>query len=105
MAQNYEIDHDASLQAVKKMSEQVQAIRGTAGQILASVDAVKSGWMGTAASAYYNVQYDQIHPAIMDLHGALDRLSTTLQQANHSYAATDADNTHAITNSSSYLNV
>src|SRR5690242_6635313 len=81
---DFQIDHVALDKAKGTMqTDVIEAIRGTAKALLASVDAVakrNNGWNGAAAHAFHDMQLD-LNKDITQLNQRLDTLAQTLGTA------------------------
>jgi len=105
-AQNYEIHQEEYNSAVSSMSEQVEAIRTTAKQIMAAVTGVQgAGWAGEAQKAHLNLHQDQIIPSLNNLNNKLDSLATVLGAGSKNFAETEQSHAHTINNAGSVLNL
>ena len=104
MVKKIDIDHEAHAAATKKMAAKIDSYRATARGIIASVEASKSGWVGSAANAHANSQDELVNNLKTKVLPALDDISEKLHKGNTTLSDADEAGLREFT-SGGYLNL
>lgn len=95
MSQDSQVDRSGVDQAIGYIDQAHADIDGVRGKLQGEIDALRPGWVGNAADAFYNA-HGRFNEEFQKVLRSLEDINEKLRESNVSYRATEDNSTQAV---------